>query len=268
MLSLFALLVFALVLIVIGYTISILSGLGHWNRIYYRLSQRYGGKGKFGGVMYGYYFSTPTLFFNYGRTYCTLKSQRRWLFLGPKTTEVKMNWPRQSCYYLVVSCLPQRSFPNANLVPIEDESFSERFEIRSDRASLAKKMISPSVKWQLERLRGLKPENHLTVTLTGYKLVVTKPGFIKHYQTLEEFIRLSLELFDLMMLSEEEGVSFVTQTDVQLIENVKCPVCSGKIEGAMMICNRCKTPHCQECWEYNGRCATYACDGTGGELLS
>lgn len=264
MLSFVVLLMFALMLIVTGYTISILSGLGSWNRTYYRLSQKYGGKGKSGGVMYGYYFSTPTLFFDYGRTYCKLKSRRDWLLFGARTTELRMHWPALAAYLSIV-CPPGRNLSDTSGKTPEEDSFFTKFDIRANQITTTERMITPSLKWQLEKLRTLNPKNYLNVTLIGRHLTVSKPGFITDYGTLHEFIRLSLELFDLLMLSEEDGISFVTQTDVQLVENVNCPVCIGKIEGPMVVCRRCRTPHCRECWEYNGRCATFACEETSGE---
>jgi hypothetical protein len=39
-----------------------------------------------------------------------------------------------------------------------------------------------------------------------------------------------------------------------------CPICSTKIAPeALVVCRRCETPHHQDCWEFNGRCSTYAC---------
>jgi hypothetical protein len=41
-----------------------------------------------------------------------------------------------------------------------------------------------------------------------------------------------------------------------------CRVCGTELAGtAQVSCERCQTPHHQDCWEYWGRCATYACTG-------
>ena len=43
------------------------------------------------------------------------------------------------------------------------------------------------------------------------------------------------------------------------MEDFRCPICSNEVMQDMVVCKRCKTPHCAECWEYNGKCATFAC---------
>src|SRR5438067_10780575 len=38
-----------------------------------------------------------------------------------------------------------------------------------------------------------------------------------------------------------------------------CRVCGTELAGELVSCERCQTPHHQDCWEYWGRCATYGC---------
>jgi hypothetical protein len=49
-----------------------------------------------------------------------------------------------------------------------------------------------------------------------------------------------------------------------LIEGAKnkanCPVCGCHCEDEAHICDRCHTPHHQECWDYSGGCAIFGCD--------
>jgi hypothetical protein len=46
---------------------------------------------------------------------------------------------------------------------------------------------------------------------------------------------------------------------------VNCLVCgSSLLEGRLVRCPACDTAHHEECWEYNGGCATYACLGGRG----
>ncbi|MBI4864920.1 MAG: hypothetical protein HY815_32375 [Candidatus Riflebacteria bacterium] len=41
-----------------------------------------------------------------------------------------------------------------------------------------------------------------------------------------------------------------------------CRICGTEMSGVeLVVCERCQTPHHQDCWEYWGRCATYGCDG-------
>lgn len=42
-----------------------------------------------------------------------------------------------------------------------------------------------------------------------------------------------------------------------------CPFCQFPIKNDLegLICSECKTPHHRECWEQNGECTTYGCNG-------
>ena len=39
-----------------------------------------------------------------------------------------------------------------------------------------------------------------------------------------------------------------------------CPVCGCHCEDEPHVCDRCHTPHHQECWDYSGGCAIFGCD--------
>lgn len=38
-----------------------------------------------------------------------------------------------------------------------------------------------------------------------------------------------------------------------------CQVCGAVMEGGLVVCAKCRTPHHEECWVYNGACSTYGC---------
>ena len=42
-------------------------------------------------------------------------------------------------------------------------------------------------------------------------------------------------------------------------EKVLCQVCGTPIEGQVIYCRNCKTPHHADCWDYVGHCSTFAC---------
>jgi len=68
-----------------------------------------------------------------------------------------------------------------------------------------------------------------------------------------------LELFDQLMLHKADGLEFTESNQAAVMEDFRCPICSDDVMHEMVVCKRCKTPHCAECWEYNGKCATFAC---------
>ena len=64
------------------------------------------------------------------------------------------------------------------------------------------------------------------------------------------------------MLGKVSGIEFVREDEAAVVNDVKCPICSEEITHDMVVCTRCKTPHCHDCWQYNGQCATFACSET------
>lgn len=42
-----------------------------------------------------------------------------------------------------------------------------------------------------------------------------------------------------------------------------CQVCGDKMESRVIFCQKCRTPHHEECWSYVGMCSTYGCREIG-----
>jgi hypothetical protein len=39
----------------------------------------------------------------------------------------------------------------------------------------------------------------------------------------------------------------------------ECQICGSAMEARVVVCSKCRTPHHEECWTYNGSCSTYGC---------
>lgn len=244
--------------------------LGQWNRSYVRLGERYCGTEGQGGVAYGMFFSKPSLRFDYGRTLCWVRSRRSFRFDIGRQTELAMHWPDRK-FRLEIGTTPIRSrYWRANsMKPVvsDDPRFQSVYDVASNNPRAAKRLLTGSVQWQIEQLTRL-PRNadsmlhDIQITIARGSMVISKPGYIKQFEALEDFVRLGLELFDHLMLADVEGIEFLHQNEATVVLNVKCPICSEEIAAEMVVCDRCKTPHCKDCWEYNGQCATFACRET------
>ena len=46
---------------------------------------------------------------------------------------------------------------------------------------------------------------------------------------------------------------------IVFIAGGECQVCGAAMEEAVVLCSKCRTPHHEECWTYNGACSTYGC---------
>lgn len=239
--------------------------LSRWNRTYDRLGKRYAGKPGKGGVAYGFGFTNPSLTFDYGRTFCSLRNRKSYRFQTGYLTEISMIWPNRRLKF-EISTTPSkgrgRSMRGLVDVQIDDPQFDSEFYTWSNDTQLVRRMLSSGVQWQIEQLRRHMNNNDVHISLSRGNLTVKKPGYIKDFVALEDFLRLSLEMFDQLMLVDAEGIEFVNANQASVIDDVKCPICSEEIMNNMVVCSRCKTPHCQDCWQYNGQCATFACSET------
>ena len=242
--------------------------MNRWNRTYVRLAKRYAGKrGNRGGAVYGYGITKPSLTFNYGRTFCSLRNRKSFRFPSGRLTEISMIWPnRKLRMEISTSRTKSRSWGPGGIgikqVFIEDPKFQADYYISASDSQTAAHLMSSGVQWQIEQLRRLGGNNEIVISISRGSLTVGKPGYIKDYVALEDFVRLSLELFDQLMLVDAEGIEFVSENQATVVADVKCPICSEEIMHNMVVCSRCKTPHCQDCWQYNGQCATFACSET------
>ena len=44
-------------------------------------------------------------------------------------------------------------------------------------------------------------------------------------------------------------------------EEGECQICGCRLDGVIVRCVKCGTPHHEDCWKYTGVCSTYACGG-------
>ncbi len=257
--------------------LAIIRRLDLWNRAFEAVHKRYGGQ-----FLRGYFLARPRIRFDYGRSQIRLQNRKSRVFRGHRRlTEMVMTWPDKHLALEIAtrdSSIANKRFGrwsnrNAEDVNIEDQSFAEQVSVKSNDPGATQLMLSNAVRWQIEQLRRHMGNHSLRINLRRGELSIAKPGWIAHPQALEDFVRFGLELFDQMQLTLAEGIEFVNEDFAKLVDDVVCPICSEKIEYEMVVCLRCKTPHCQDCWQYNGQCATFACEETryirsNGQIVS
>jgi hypothetical protein len=62
----------------------------------------------------------------------------------------------------------------------------------------------------------------------------------------------------LLRLGPDEGIAWLAAGEA---EPGLCPVCAASLAEGVVLCDKCRTPHHEECWKYVGQCSTYACKG-------
>jgi hypothetical protein len=207
-------------------------------------------------------FRRPGLSFDYGRTVAKLWHYgNHWRPLSARTS-LEMQYPDAFGNLLQIAGRTPNPHDTkrwtAN-VETGDDTFDAQFVVRSDHPEQAKQLLAPAIRWKLIELEKLTGKGCLQLSLQNDVLTVTYLDWFSTGRPLLDFVQGSLEIFDQLMLYEAEGLEFLQQNQAAVIGEVRCPICSDDVMHDMVVCRRCKTPHCAECWEYNGKCATFAC---------
>jgi hypothetical protein len=139
-------------------------------------------------------------------------------------------------------------------------AFDEHFVINTNSPESAIRFLSAGVQWHIDRLCRLFGSGDFYLVLDEGELIIRKKQFVRNYVDLDNFARLSLELFEQALLTRTDGIAFVAGERPD--EPPKCLVCGEGVIVEMVICRRCQTPHHKECWHYYGSCSTYGCGET------
>lgn len=248
-----------------SFAFTALRRLGRWNRTYEQLGKRYAGQPGKGGVVYGFGMTKPSMNFDYGRTFVSVRNRKSYRFPIGRSTETSMVWPNRKLRFEITTS-PSRSRnwgPGAmHPISLANSQFQSEYFLSGNDSEMINRLLTAGVQWQIEQLRRHMRNDQVHVSLGRGNLVVAKPGYIKEYVPLEDFVRFSMDMFDQLMLVDAVGIEFTNANQAAVVEHVKCPICSEEITQNAVVCSRCKTPHCLDCWQYNGQCATFACSET------
>ena len=232
----------------------------NWNRSYIAIAKKYGGQCNPAG-----WFGRPSARFRYGEAHCFLSTVKTKVAGGGEFTQLSISWPHTD---LRLEIIPRwratKLWPLSGMSEVITgfEQFDERFLVRANDSELSRAFLSEGVRWQISRLCSFLASNDVYIMVNRGSLVVKKPSYIRTQQVLDDFVRFILELFDQAMLTRTVGIDFVQEPSSKVVDEIKCLVCGEEIQSDLVTCIRCRTPHCKECWEYNGSCATYACGET------
>ena len=234
---------------------------------YQSVGQRYHGKKAIhAGVSTLTPLSRPVLNFQYRDAFATLASYRTTCFPGhQRETRLSIVVP------FIIVPMEVTTGPiidwrwakdGGRKIVFDQPEFQATFNGASKSPIEAKRQLNEEISWQLEKLRRSNLNGQLRIRTSRQSLEIAVPGDLRSSQTIDDFVRMSLKLYDLFAMLETVGLNFVNEDEVMLLESMKCPICSEEIETETVCCVRCQTPHCRDCWSYNGECATYACNET------
>ena len=229
--------------------------IGAWAKSYQKIAKRYGGT-----VSYAHY--RPRMSFSYNDSAVVLSNTGGRAHY--RVTQLKVKWPERRLKFFVSSIgEPTGMLTTWRLKPVEvDSNDLGDVYIYCNQPEVAQELINPTTIRQIRQLINHGGETGIEIFLSNGNLKIRKPGFLKHEMLLDDFLRFGLELFDQFRLALNNDLEFLEQDEVVSMSDVLCPICSASIETDAVTCVRCKTPHCADCWEYNGQCAMFSCNET------
>jgi len=143
---------------------------------------------------------------------------------------------------------------------VGDEDFDSRYVVRATPESLVTRVFRPEQRHRViasaQRLRNLR---NPTIDLDTNTLIVQVREYVGNERDLMELVKTAEEFLTYVLVaSPPTGIEF---GEVQAAGGGLCLVCGTALREALVRCENCKTPHHAECWNYMGRCSTYACKG-------
>ncbi len=231
------------------------------NRLYRELASRF--SGVFVG---GSWVSYPSTRFQYGDIKVVVEP-----LIGESKDSigechVRMPWPAVNISCVIYS----RDSESQHIVGwrqrevrFESGPLTHDFTITTNQEAQTRTCLSEQVRWEIERLLHTSETKSIRILISRGQLLFQRHGNTRSVESTEGFIRQCLRVFDQVRLSSTQGVAFLNQDAAASVGPVNCPICGDAAGDDLVFCRRCKTIHHAECWQYNGRCATYGC----GELV-
>ena len=229
------------------------------NRTLGRLASKVGGS-----VIGGGWFSSPSLDFRVEGRRALLE-----LFEGSKNrtpySRVVINVvPSPGTLHILEQGFGQEFLKlfGAQDLEIGDESFDREYVIKASPTSMLRRIFSPDRQREgigiVRRLRGYR---NPTFDLDTVSLTVMVRQVLRTEHELLLLLGAAKDFFAFVLRPTSAPEGMVIE-EVKVASGGECPVCGTAMTARRVRCESCRTPHHSECWQYMGRCSTYACKGT------
>ena len=154
-------------------------------------------------------------------------------------------------------------FFGAQDLPVGDAEFDADYVVKANPPSLVPQLFSPERRRPLMaavRRLGVVSEPRIDVdrsqlTIRSRDFITDDSRLLVMVRTAEEFLK---ALFPAAAPAPEPGIQW---GEMKVSGGGECPVCGTEMRDGIVRCEVCKTPHHHDCWQYMGRCSTYACPG-------
>lgn len=146
-----------------------------------------------------------------------------------------------------------------------DKAFDKDFEIHVSSADFAARVLRKPLRSVLRTARDsgkflwrLSPAGFL------YRVVGWPPDrYELHRRLLTAF-----QLLEALPGVAAKDRPKAAEAPPLIFEDAACRVCHGSlVQGKVVRCAKCTTPHHRDCWDFNGRCSTFGCGETRTKRL-
>jgi hypothetical protein len=151
---------------------------------------------------------------------------------------------------------------NVDDIRIGVDDFDARYVVKSDEPAFVRAFLDEPTRLAVDDLRNLIGNDRILVSLNGSRLMVRKQQILSRVEDLSVFAELAGRLYDRLVASwqRESGIEILEEAAASPAEDPVCQVCGSRIPAeGRVYCRKCRTPHHQDCWEYNGKCSTFGC---------
>ncbi len=138
-------------------------------------------------------------------------------------------------------------------------AFDDAFIIQGNDLLLIREYLSLESQAAIQALASFTFYYNLHLTISGGTLRVTKQGVAQRELELVTFISAFETLFLALVSTRTLGIEFLPTTAPPRVSTSHCQVCGEGLQGPLVYCASCQTPHHLECWQYVGACSVYAC---------
>jgi hypothetical protein len=145
-------------------------------------------------------------------------------------------------------------------VNIGDPEFDRDYVVESVPSSVAARVFAPARRHQaIATILRLKGYDRPSIELDSDYLVVRVLQDDPDEGLLMELVKTAEEVLEYLL--DSAPLPGIKLGAVELSPGGECQVCGSRMEEPVIRCEVCRTPHHRECWQYMGRCTTYACKG-------
>jgi hypothetical protein len=136
-----------------------------------------------------------------------------------------------------------------------DPEFDAAFEVVTSRDDFARRVLSEPIR---NVLRNAALFGRFAWRLSRAGFLFRVRGWPERRSDLDRWLVAAFQLLDALPVPPR----------LEMPPDAKCQVCGMPLsEGKVVACRRCATPHHRDCWEFNGRCSTFACGEIGVRSL-